>query len=97
MARRFYVISYDVVDDRRRDRLYRLLLDHGDRVQYSVFCCQLNPRERVRLIADIRERIHAKEDQTLVLDAGPVDGAHPTPELTWIGQPYRPMARCQIV
>jgi CRISPR-associated protein Cas2 len=31
------VVCYDVVDDRRRNRIFKLLKDYGRRVQYSVF------------------------------------------------------------
>jgi CRISPR-associated protein Cas2 len=37
----FYVISYDVVDDARRNRVSEALLDYGKRVQYSVFECSM--------------------------------------------------------
>jgi len=35
----FYVVSYDVPDDRKRDKVAKILLDFGKRVQYSVFEC----------------------------------------------------------
>ncbi len=39
--RRVYLCTYDVSDDKRRSRLFSLLQDHGDHVQYSVFLCSL--------------------------------------------------------
>ncbi len=36
-ARQPYVLTYDVVDDKRRARLAKYLTAHGHRVQYSVF------------------------------------------------------------
>lgn len=33
----FYVISYDIPDDRRRSQLAKVLKGFGTRVQYSVF------------------------------------------------------------
>ena len=33
----FYVISYDIPDDQRRNRLAKVLKGFGTRVQYSVF------------------------------------------------------------
>ena len=33
----FYVISYDIPDDRRRNQLAKVLKGFGTRVQYSVF------------------------------------------------------------
>jgi CRISPR-associated protein Cas2 len=97
MSRRFYLVSYDVSDDRRRDRVYGILLDYGDHVQFSVFCCQLNEREKVCLRRAISDEINHEQDQAIILDAGPVEGATPTPELEHIGLPYKPHIRCQIV
>lgn len=37
MRRMTYVICYDVADDDRRERMARLLLSRGQRVQLSVF------------------------------------------------------------
>jgi CRISPR-associated protein Cas2 len=37
-----YVISYDIPDDKRRKKIADLLEGYGQRVQYSVFECQLN-------------------------------------------------------
>jgi len=35
----FYIVSYDMQDDKRRTRVAKTLLDFGNRVQYSVFEC----------------------------------------------------------
>lgn len=40
-----YIVSYDITDNRMRNRACRLLKDHGRRVQYSMFECQLHPAE----------------------------------------------------
>ena len=56
----FYVISYDIRDDRRRARLARALLDFGGvRVQYSVFECWLKPR----LLGELRVRVAGLVDE----------------------------------
>ena len=39
----FYLICYDITNDRRRDRVSRLLEGYGMRVQKSVFECVLTP------------------------------------------------------
>jgi CRISPR-associated protein Cas2 len=35
----FVVVSYDISDDDSRKKVANILLDHGVRVQYSVFEC----------------------------------------------------------
>lgn len=31
------VVCYDIIDDRRRSKIFKLLKDYGQKVQYSVF------------------------------------------------------------
>jgi len=56
------VISYDVPDDRRRDRICRTLKDFGTRVQYSVFEAQLKPSDWQRLLERLRRQVEPRED-----------------------------------
>ena len=49
----YFVISYDISNDRRRNKLARLLEDYGSRVQYSVFDCMLDERK----LQHLRHRI----------------------------------------
>lgn len=81
MARRHYLVSYDVSDDKRRTRLFKLLEGEGDHVQYSVFFCELNATERARLRATITQIIHEREDQGLEV----------------LGSPYDPLTRTLVV
>lgn len=97
MSRRFYMVSYDISDDKRRTRIARALLDYGDRVQYSVFCCQLSDRERVLMKERLKEWLLQTDDQVLILDAGTVDGANPRPDMEHLGRPYEVSPRSQIV
>ncbi len=46
----------------------------GDPVQYSVFICDLSPKERVLLEEALTELINLKEDRVLIVDLGPADG-----------------------
>ncbi len=95
--RRFYLVSYDIPDDRRRTRVFKLLRSWGERVQFSVFCCQLNPREKLSLCNELKSRMNNNEDQTLFLDAGPVEGERPVPEIAYIGKVWNPEQRSQII
>jgi len=58
----FIVVSYDIPDDQRRTRLYKLLLNYGRRVQYSVFECLLDGKHFNELKKRVRKVIDAKED-----------------------------------
>ena len=70
-TRRHYIVSYDISDDKRRGKVFDHLEGCGDRAQFSVFFCQLNPRELAQLRADLTGIIHHGEDQVLIVDLGP--------------------------
>ncbi|HEY1348049.1 MAG TPA: CRISPR-associated endonuclease Cas2 [Ktedonobacteraceae bacterium] len=57
-----YVVSYDVPDDRRRTRIHSVLTSFGVWVQYSVFECFLDRKQRVLLEARLLKEVHQRED-----------------------------------
>lgn len=58
----FTIISYDIVDDRRRTKVMKLLKGYGTRVQYSVFECLLSTSELFKLGRELRELIDPNTD-----------------------------------
>lgn len=58
----FYVVSYDIPDDDRRDQVRAALKNYGARVQYSVFECNLEPGQLAELRARLATLIQPKED-----------------------------------
>lgn len=58
----FIVISYDIPDDRRRDRVMKALKDFGMHVQYSLFECELKPEVYTRLRERLMKLVDKKED-----------------------------------
>lgn len=56
------VISYDVKDDKRRNRIARTLLNYGSRVQYSVFEVNVGQRDLERLRKALAKHINAEAD-----------------------------------
>ena len=59
----FYLICYDITDDRRRTRVAKLLEAYGLRVQKSVFECVLDERHRERLQARLLKLLDPRKDQ----------------------------------
>lgn len=57
-----YVVSYDIPDDRRRTRVHSALTGFGTWVQFSVFECFLDRKQRIKLEARLLEEIHQRED-----------------------------------
>jgi CRISPR-associated protein Cas2 len=50
----FYVVAYDISDDRRRTRIARELETWGNRTQFSVFECDLNDIEYNEMVDVLR-------------------------------------------
>lgn len=94
--RRRYLVTYDVSDDKRRDKVFGEMHGFGDWAQYSVFLCELTKRELVRMRRRLRSHIHHDEDQVMILDLG---RAHHSLEQTLdvLGRSYDPPVRSFIV
>jgi len=58
----FFMISYDIVDDTRRRIIQKILEGYGERVQYSVFECDLTESQYRRLRGEISRHIDEEED-----------------------------------
>lgn len=61
-----YAIAYDIVDDRRRGRVARVLRGYGERVQRSVFECLLDPEVLADLLRRVDKEIDPAEDRIRV-------------------------------
>ena len=59
------VVSYDIVDNNKRNRMANLLLDYGRRVQKSVFECDLNEKGLKQMTEEATKYI-AKEDSLTI-------------------------------
>ena len=69
-----FLVCYDVSDSKRLARTYRKMNGFGDPAQYSVFICDLSPKERVLLEEALAEVLNLKEDRALIVDLGPSEG-----------------------
>lgn len=86
-VRRTYIVTYDICDAKRLRKVFRTCRDFGNHLQYSVFECDLNPTERVKLVSLLEEVIHHGEDQVLFIDLGPTQGRGDR-TITALGVPY---------
>ena len=96
MPRRNYLITYDVADDKRRNKLFVFLQGQGDHAQYSVFFCELSPTELAIARSTISGIIQHREDQVLILDLGPEEKSMEK-SLEVLGCPYQPLTRILVV
>ena len=69
-----FLVCYDVADPRRLALTYRKMNGFGEPAQYSVFICDLSPKERALLETALTEILNLKEDRVLIVDMGPSEG-----------------------
>jgi CRISPR-associated protein Cas2 len=92
-----YLVCYDICDDKRLRRVFKVMRGYGDHLQYSVFECQLTSLDLVRLRSELSGIIHHDEDQVLFVNLGPAEGRGDR-VITALGKPYSAVdAPCIVV
>lgn len=73
MARRRYLVTYDIRDDRRLRAVATCMEAFGERIQYSVFICDLSTRELAHMKRQLEGIMRLSVDSVMVVDLGSVD------------------------
>ncbi len=84
MDQRLYIVAYDISDQKRWRRIFRLMKGYGEWVQLSVFQCRLTPRQHAELISLLDGVIHHTEDHVILMDLGLADNV--TPRVVSLGK-----------
>ncbi|MBZ0227128.1 MAG: CRISPR-associated endonuclease Cas2 [Bauldia sp.] len=92
---RLYIVTYDIADDRRWRRIFRLMHGYGRWLQLSVFQCRLTARRRAEMALRLEAAMHQKDDHVLILDLGPADAVDPRVES--LGKTFESVKRTAIV
>jgi CRISPR-associated protein Cas2 len=58
---RHFVISYDISDDSKRNKVSDLLKNYGQRVQYSVFECRLDDKTFDKLLITLKTFVDSND------------------------------------
>ena len=82
MARRRCLIAYDISEPRRLRRVCKTMEEYGERLQYSVFICDLSRTELVHARAEVEQHMNLGEDSVVIVDLGEPKSA----KFTFIGQ-----------
>lgn len=61
MNTQFLVVSYDISSSRRRRKVMKVLEGYGERVQYSVFECNLAPKKIEEMRRHLAKLISPKD------------------------------------
>jgi len=72
MARRRYLIAYDIANAKRLRRVCKVMEAYGERLQYSVFISDLSPSELVHARAEVEAEMLMTQDSVVIVDLGDV-------------------------
>ncbi len=96
-SRTTYLVCYDVANDKRLRKVFKTCKNYGTHLQYSVFECDLNLRDRTKMERELRDIIKHDEDQVLFVSLGPSEGRGDR-VISSLGLPYaRFDAPCYVV
>lgn len=83
---KLWLVCYDVCDDKRLRRVYRVMRGFGDHLQLSVFRCLLSDLQFATMKDRLARELKPTEDQVLFVPLGGPDGL-PAKEMHTIGLP----------
>jgi CRISPR-associated protein Cas2 len=96
MDQRLYIVAYDISDQRRWRRIFKLMKGYGEWVQLSVFQCRLTRQQHAELVNLLDGIIHHTEDHILLLDFGNAD--YVTPNVVSLGKAdFTPVEHAPII
>ncbi len=70
MARRRYLVAYDIREPKRLRAVHSTMRAFGYPLQYSVFICDLDATEKIRLREALGKVVHHRMDSVALVDLG---------------------------
>jgi len=92
---RLYVVAYDISDQKRWRKVWKIMNGYGAWLQFSVFQCRLSRRRRVALQSALEAVIHHTQDHVMVIDIGPA--ATVAPKVTSLGKSFETVERKPVI
>lgn len=72
MAERIrFLMMYDIREPGRLRRVHQVAVDYGERLQYSVYVCDLTRQELVGFRSKLRSVMNLANDSVSIFDLGP--------------------------
>lgn len=95
MEEHLYIITYDISDQKRWRKVFKLMNGYGEWLQLSVFQCRLSRRRHAELLATLDEMIQREHDHVLMLDIGLADKVEP--RVISLGKLFNPVQREPVI
>lgn len=90
-----YIVAYDISDQKRWRRVFRLMNGYGEWLQLSIFQCRLSVQRHAELIALLDGIIHHKDDHLVLLDLGLAERV--VPRVVSLGKTFAPVTREPVI
>ncbi len=94
-AEHAYVVTYDISDQKRWRKVFKLMKGYGRWLQLSVFHCRLDGGRRAEMAMALERIISTSDDHVIILDLGPADEIDFSVES--LGKTFEPIERRAIV
>lgn len=95
--REYVLASYDISDPKRWRKVFKIMKGYGERVQYSVFICQLTDVQAAQLKAKLDEVIHHSQDQVMFVQMGPVTRNQLEKRICTVGRDFVSMDLAKLI
>lgn len=95
MDEHLYIVTYDISDQKRWRRIFKLMKGYGEWVQLSVFQCRMSRMRHAELIALLDGIIHHKDDHIVLMDIGVADKIDP--KIVSLGKDFEAIVREPVI
>ncbi len=90
-----HIVAYDISDQKRWRRVFKIMNGYGEWLQLSVFQCRLTARQQAELIALLDDVIHHDDDHIILLDLGPAEKV--VPRVVSLGKTFSPVVHQPVI
>jgi CRISPR-associated protein Cas2 len=91
-----YIVTYDIADDKRWRRVFKLMHGYGEWLQLSVFQCRLTRSRHVELTSRLGATISHADDHVLIVDLGAAEQVQP--RISSLGKrPFAAVERAPVI
>ncbi len=90
-----YLVTYDISDEKRWRRVFKVMKGYGEWLQLSVFQCRLSRKRHAELITLLDGIIKNKDDALLLIDLGPADKVKP--RVVSLGERFEPASKQVVI
>lgn len=90
-----YIVAYDITDQKRWRRVFRIMKGYGQWLQLSIFQCRLTQKQQAELIALLDGVIHHDADHVVLLDLGPSESVDP--RVVSLGKAFSSVAQEPVI